>query len=115
MIDGKEFDAKLLAAEEARRIYEGYIRRNQDPALLEWMGSGMFRTSVFPVPPGAERKVTLRYNQLLRKDHRLTDFLFPLADGSTATVQVYDATSYEHKGNKEGIGISPYLLYTFGE
>ncbi len=79
LIDGKEYEAKLLAKEEARRIYEGYIRRNQDPALLEWMGTGMFRTSVFPVPPGAERKVTLRYNQLLRKDHRLTDFLFPLS------------------------------------
>jgi Ca-activated chloride channel family protein len=79
LIDGKEYEAKLLPKEEARRIYEGYIRRNQDPALLEWMGTGMFRTSVFPVPPGAERKVTLRYNQLLRKDHRLTDFLFPLS------------------------------------
>jgi methylamine dehydrogenase heavy chain len=33
----------------------------------------------------------------------------------TASLQVYDGTSYEHKGTKEGIGISPYLLYTFGE
>ncbi len=79
MVDGKEYEAKLLAADKARSIYEGYIRRNQDPALLEWMGTGMFKTSVFPVPPGAERKVTLRYSQLLRKDHQLTDFLFPLS------------------------------------
>jgi len=78
MVDGKEYPAKLLPAKEARAIYESYIRRNQDPALLEWMGTGMFKTSVFPVPAGAERKVTLRYNQLLRKDGRLTDFLFPL-------------------------------------
>ncbi|MDP6723525.1 MAG: VWA domain-containing protein, partial [Pirellulaceae bacterium] len=40
---------------------------------------GMFKTSVFPVPPGAERKVSLRYNQVLRKDRQLTDFLFPLS------------------------------------
>jgi methylamine dehydrogenase heavy chain len=39
--------------------------------------------------------------------------LFGLTE--TAMVQVYDATSFEHKGTKEGIGISPYLLYTFGE
>lgn len=39
--------------------------------------------------------------------------LFALTE--TASLQVYDATSYEHKGTKEGIGISPYLLYTFGE
>lgn len=79
MIDGKEYDAKLLDAKEARSIYENYVRQNQDPALLEWIGTGMFKTSVFPVPPGAERKVSLRYNQLLRKDRGLTDFLFPLS------------------------------------
>ena len=67
MIDGREYPAKLLPASEARQIYEGYVRRNHDPALLEWIGTGMFQTSVFPVPPGAERKVSLRYSQLLRK------------------------------------------------
>ncbi|MCP3690666.1 MAG: hypothetical protein GY917_00615, partial [Planctomycetaceae bacterium] len=60
LVDGKEYAAKLLDAKKARAIYEGYIRRNQDPALLEWMGTGMFKTSVFPVPPGAKRTVTLR-------------------------------------------------------
>ncbi len=79
MVDGKEYEAKLLEAKKAREIYEGYVRRNQDPALLEWVGTGMFQTSVFPVPPGAERKVTLKFSQLLRKDHQLTDFMLPLS------------------------------------
>jgi Ca-activated chloride channel family protein len=79
MVDGTEYPAKLLPADEARRIYESIVRRNRDPALLEWMGTGMFQTSVFPVPPGAERKVTLAYTQLLRQSQRLTDFLFPLS------------------------------------
>lgn len=79
LIDGKEFPAKLLAKDEARRLYEEIVRKNRDPALLEWLGTGLFRTSVFPVPPGAERKVSLRYSQLCRKDRGLTDFLFPLA------------------------------------
>jgi len=78
MVDGKEYAAKLLSAKKARSIYEGYIRRNRDPALLEWMGMGLFKTSVFPVPPGAERKVTLRYSQLCRKQGGMTEFLFPL-------------------------------------
>ncbi|NIL98481.1 MAG: VWA domain-containing protein [Planctomycetales bacterium] len=78
LVDGKEYPAKLLTKEKAREIYEGFIRQNQDPALLEWMGTGMFQTSVFPVPPGAERKVTITYKQLLRQDRHLTDFLFPL-------------------------------------
>jgi Ca-activated chloride channel homolog len=79
LVDGKEIAARLLPKDEARRIYEQIVRKNRDPALLEWMGTGMFQTSVFPVPPGAERKVSLRYTQLCRKDQGLTDFLFPLS------------------------------------
>lgn len=79
LVDGKEFPAQLLSAKEARARYEAIVRSNKDPALLEYLGTGMFQTSVFPVPPGAERKVSLTYNQLLRKDHGLTDFLFPLS------------------------------------
>ncbi len=79
MVDGKEYDAKLLPKDEARRIYEGYVRRSKDPALLEWVGYGMFQTSVFPVPAGAERKVTLKFSQLLKKDQKLTDLMIPLS------------------------------------
>jgi Ca-activated chloride channel family protein len=79
MVDGKELPAKLLPKDEARRRYEEIVRKNQDPALLEWLGSGMFQTSVFPVPPGAERKVILGYTQLCRREQGVTDFLFPLA------------------------------------
>ena len=57
MVDGKEYPAELLPADEARRMYEDIVRKNKDPALLEWMGTGLFKTSVFPVPPGATRTV----------------------------------------------------------
>ncbi|MCE5269064.1 MAG: VWA domain-containing protein [Planctomycetaceae bacterium] len=79
MIDGREFPAQLLKAADARRMYEEIVRRNRDPALLEWMGTGLFRTNVFPVPPGASRTVSLRYSQLCRNVGGLTDFLFPLS------------------------------------
>jgi Ca-activated chloride channel family protein len=79
LIDGKEYPAKLLKADEARRLYEEIVRKNRDPALLEWMGTGLFKTSVFPVPPGQKRTVSLRYSQLCRKQEGLTDFLLPLS------------------------------------
>ena len=88
LVDGKEIPGKLLPAAEARTIYESYVRRNEDPALLEWIGTGMFKTSVFPVPPGAERQVNLRYNQLLRKDGNVTDFLFPLSTAQYTSAPV---------------------------
>ena len=78
LVDGKEYAAELLTTEEARRRYEAIVRQNKDPALLEWVGRGMFQTSVFPIPPGAKRTVTLRFTQLCRKSHGLVDLLFPL-------------------------------------
>ncbi|GIW93555.1 MAG: inter-alpha-trypsin inhibitor domain-containing protein [Pirellulaceae bacterium] len=79
LVDGQEVPGKLLPADEARRIYEQYVRRLRDPALLEWLGQGMFRTSVFPVPPGGKRQVILRYQQLLRRQDRLVHLHIPLA------------------------------------
>jgi len=78
LVNGRELEAKLLDASQARDIYEGYVRRNQDPALLEWIGTGMFQTSVFPIPAGEKRTVTLQYSQLLRKQGDVMDYLFPL-------------------------------------
>lgn len=79
MVDGKEYAASLLTKEEARSRYEAIVRQNKDPALLEWVGVGMFQTSVFPIPPGASRTVTIRYAQICRTSHGLTDFVFPLS------------------------------------
>jgi Ca-activated chloride channel homolog len=79
LVDGREYPAQLLDADEARSTYEGIVRKNQDPALLEWIGTGMFKTSVFPVPAGASRTVTLNYSQMLRMSNGVTDFLFPMS------------------------------------
>jgi Ca-activated chloride channel homolog len=79
LVNGKEYAAKLLSKEEARKRYEEIVRTNRDPALLEWVGTGMFQTSVFPIPAGECRTVTLRYTQLCRRSHGLTDFIFPLS------------------------------------
>ena len=81
LVDGKEYEAKLLSKEEARRRYEEIVRKNRDPALLEWVGTGMFQTSVFPVPPGAKRTVTLRYSQLLPQELRPHRFHLPAEHG----------------------------------
>ena len=78
LVNGKEFPAKLLDAKEARSAYEKIVRENRDPALLEWIGTGMFQTSVFPIPAGESRTVSIQYTQLLRTNSGLTEFLFPL-------------------------------------
>ena len=88
MVDGKELTSKIMKANETRDYYESIVRRNQDPALLEWIGHGLFRTNVFPIPAGAKRTVTLRYVQVLRRSDGLTDFLLPLATARYSTKPV---------------------------
>ena len=92
LVDGKEYPAKLLDATEARRMYEEIVRKNKDPALLEWMGTGLFKTSVFPVPAGASRTVTMRYSQMCRKQEGLTDFMFPLSTAKYTSHAVEEVT-----------------------
>ena len=79
MVDGDELEGRLLEADKAREIYQSYVRRSQDPALVQWIGTGMFQTQVFPVPPGAERTVSLRYTQLCRRSGTLNDWTLPLS------------------------------------
>ena len=79
MVDGRELPGRLLPKDEARRIYEDIVRSKRDPALLEYMGRGLYRTSVFPIPPGADRKVTMRYTQLCKRDRDIVEFSYPLS------------------------------------
>ena len=78
MVDGKELTGKLMKKEEAKQTYEAIVRRRQDPALLEYVGQGLYQTSVFPIPPQGERAVEIRYNELLKKDNGLVDLMLPL-------------------------------------
>ncbi len=79
MVDGKELPGRLVPKDEARRIYEEIVRTKRDPALLEYMGRGLYRTSVFPIPAGADRKVTMRYTQLCKRERDLVEFTYPLS------------------------------------
>src|SRR5437763_1677308 len=79
LVDGKELPGRLLSKDEARRIYEEIVRTKRDPALLEYMGRGLYRTSVFPIPAGADRKVTMRYTQLCPRDREVIEFAYPLS------------------------------------
>src|SRR5271170_4905873 len=79
LVDGRELPGRLLPKDEARRIYEEIVRSKRDPALLEYMGRGLFRTSVFPIPPGADRKVTMRYTQICKRDRDVVEFAYPLS------------------------------------
>lgn len=79
LVDGQELPGRLMAKDEARKIYEEIVRTKRDPALLEYMGRGLYKTSVFPIPPGADRKVTMRFTQLCKRDREVVEFAYPLS------------------------------------
>lgn len=77
-------EGKIMPADDARSIYEAIVRQQRDPALLQYVGSGLFQTNVFPIPAGETRTVQLTYTQLVTQDQGLYRFRYPLGAGFNA-------------------------------
>ncbi len=77
-VDGKTVEAELVEADKARKIYEDIVRRQRDPALLEYLDQGLLRARVFPIEPGKDVKVTLAYEQVVRQEGTRTRLVYPL-------------------------------------
>ena len=77
-INGKPVEAELLDADKARAIYEDIVRRQRDPALLEYAGQALFKVRIFPIEPHERKKITLSYSQLLKSDGGLVGYTLPL-------------------------------------
>ena len=78
LVEGRELPGQVLDANEARRIYEATVRRQRDPALLEYAGRRLLRSSVFPIPAGAERTVEFEYVVLPAPRGSLRELRLPL-------------------------------------
>ncbi len=72
--------AQLLPKDEARRLYESIVAKSRDPALLEFAGYNLVRTSVFPVAGNGSQKVRLTYEHLLAKDGARVDYVLPRSE-----------------------------------
>ncbi len=77
-VNGEAIDAKILAADEAREIYDEIVRQFRDPALLEYIGNGAIQANVFPIPPGESRRVEISYGQALEVDNGLIHYVYPM-------------------------------------
>jgi Ca-activated chloride channel homolog len=69
--------AELIPREEARRIYDQIVAQLRDPALLEFLGCNVIRSSVFPVEPCSWQAVRITYEHLLPRDGDRVDFVLP--------------------------------------
>jgi Ca-activated chloride channel homolog len=85
----RELRGEVMDAAAARGIYEGIVRAQRDPALIELIGRGMLRARVFPIEAGQTRRITLRYTQVLDRAGDALEFRY--AAGARHAVMRADA------------------------
>jgi Ca-activated chloride channel family protein len=67
-INGELVSGETMSAAQARQIYEQIVRQRRDPALVEWMGYGLLRARIFPIGPGEEKKVVVRFQSVAQRE-----------------------------------------------
>ncbi len=75
-----EATAQVLPRDQARRLYDEIVSRLKDPALLEFAGFNVVRSSLFPVPAHGRLRVRLTYEHLLERDGDRVDYLLPRSE-----------------------------------
>ncbi len=79
--NGKKLAGEVRSREEARRIYDEIVRRQRDPGLLEYAGNDLFQASIFPIPPNSDKKLELKYSEVLKADSGTVSYRYPLGTG----------------------------------
>ena len=77
---GAEPSAQLLPKDEARRIYDSIVAKIRDPALLEFIGYNLIRSSVFPVEPRGLQRIRLTYEHVCPADGDRIDYVLPRSE-----------------------------------
>ncbi|NOZ57519.1 MAG: VWA domain-containing protein [Calditrichaeota bacterium] len=77
-INGRTLEGELLGRAEAERIYEEIVRRDLDPALLQLLDNRLLKLSIYPLQPGKEARVTVRYQMELPVERNTVELRYPL-------------------------------------
>lgn len=67
-INGEMIAGETMRAERARAVYEEIVRKLRDPALVEWMGHDLLRARIFPIQPGEEKRVAVRFSAVAQRE-----------------------------------------------
>jgi Ca-activated chloride channel family protein len=87
LVWGRVQESASAQAQYESNVYQG---STEDPALLQWIAPGAYSARLYPIPPGAQRRVVTRYSEWLprqgpRGDRRL--YVYPMAaEGARASL-----------------------------
>ena len=85
--NGQFLEAEVVEQQLARRAYEDFLHRKQDPALLEKAEGNQFAARVFPIPAGGDKHLVISFSQEVAPG-RYTLPLRGLAKAERVDVQV---------------------------
>ncbi len=79
LVWGRVQESQSAAAQYQANVYQG---SEEDPALLQWVGAGVYESRLYPIASGASRRVVTRYSEWLsrqgsRGERRL--YVYPMA------------------------------------
>lgn len=63
--EGTWMEAEVVEKQMARRVYEDFLHRKQDPALMEKAEGNQFTARVFPIPAKGTKHLVLSFSQEL--------------------------------------------------
>lgn len=61
-VDGAWREARIVSRTQGRAVYESFLHRRADPALLERDDDQGFSARVFPIGPGADKEIIIAYD-----------------------------------------------------
>jgi Ca-activated chloride channel family protein len=111
--NGQLVEGEIVERKQAAATYEAAIRRDNDPALLEWIDARTVRARIYPVPALGERRVVLRYQQMLTESEGKLRYRYPLSGppGREAAAIEEFSLEVQLRGGLE----KDYTLATLGE
>jgi Ca-activated chloride channel family protein len=87
LVWGRVKEQQAAVRQYEANVYQG---SEEDPALLQWAGAGLYNARLYPIPPGATRRVVTRYSEWLSREgpngeRRL--YVYPMAaEGARASL-----------------------------
>lgn len=97
--DGGVLFGYVKEKQAAAAQYAANVARGEDPAILAWRAPGEYEAKLFPIAPGATRRVVVRYTEWLsrtgaRGERRL--YVYPMAfEGNEASAPHIEDYSIE--------------------
>jgi tetratricopeptide (TPR) repeat protein len=64
-VGDRVMEGEVVERQAARRAYEDFLHRRQDPALMENEAGNEFSARIFPIPPNGDKELIVSYSQEL--------------------------------------------------